>query len=126
MFGFLKSLFVNRSSSQKRTAIRAARRKLQRRAMRMEFPEGRSMFAVEAHFTTALHDVVEINGTDGDDYVTVQIDYRGAGVTDDQLVVMDHNKEIARFDIINQDYLEYPNNPPQIWGVDFHGKKGND
>jgi len=77
MFHFWKQLFGQKSQSKTRAASQANRKRMQRRAMRMEFLEGRSMFAVEAHFTTALHDVVEINGTDGNDYVTVQIDHGG-------------------------------------------------
>ena len=67
---------------------------------------------------------VSIDGTDGADYVTVQIVKSSISRYKDQLVVKDHGVLIRSVDMwYKQSNID---ENPRVWGVYFDGKKGND
>jgi Ca2+-binding RTX toxin-like protein len=126
MAGIWKRLFGG-SPQAKEAAARARRRSFLRRPLRLESLERREVFAVDAHFTSSLHDIIEINGTDGSDDVTVEIaKNNSANPFDDQLVVKDHGNTVGKFNVWHSvDDPKY-HNQPSLWTITFYGGKGND
>jgi Ca2+-binding RTX toxin-like protein len=91
----------------------------------MEALEARAMFAVDVSYDG---DTIMINGTNGNDQVTVQWDKNNPAVNyDDVIEVRDHGSLLGRFNTwVVASGFGNTFAAPSLDRIEFHGKEGND